>query len=160
MIKIYLNKKENTRGQVLVETIVALGMVVIGLLGLLSLLSNSIGLTRVISDQYTGSYLAGEGIELVKNLADNNVYLGQAFNNGLSGCSNSCRISREDLSVTPGREEISVGDPARSFNRQITFEEVSPDKYLVRSIVEWSSRGGSSYSIEVDDFLYDWRSNR
>lgn len=60
-------------GQVLVETMVALAMVVIGLLGFLSLLSYSIGLNKVVADQYVASYLASEGIEVIKNIEDNNV---------------------------------------------------------------------------------------
>jgi len=69
----YWIKIKNQKGQILVEVMVALAMVVIGLLGLLNLLSSSIGMNKVIADQYIASYLASEGIEIIKNIVDNNV---------------------------------------------------------------------------------------
>lgn len=79
-----LNK--NNAGQVIIETIVALSIVVIGLLAVFALTSSSIGLNRVAADRYVAVNLANEGIELVKNLIDKNItdVANPAWNN-LSG---------------------------------------------------------------------------
>ena len=61
-----------TKGYVLVESVVAMTIVVVGLLGIFSLLSQSLSLNRVVGDRYVGTYLAAEGIEVVKNIIDNN----------------------------------------------------------------------------------------
>jgi hypothetical protein len=60
------------RGQVLVEAIIALGILTIGFLGIFNLLSQSIGASRTVSESYTATYLAGEGVELMKFLWDKN----------------------------------------------------------------------------------------
>src|SRR3989344_7063024 len=79
-------KKFKTKrgGQLLVEAMVALGVITVGLLGMLELLSNSLSLNRVAADQYTGTYIASEGIEIIKNLIDKNVIAGAPWNTGFS----------------------------------------------------------------------------
>ncbi len=69
-------------GQVLVETMVALSMTVIGLIGILMVLNTSIGLNRVITNQYIASYLASEGIELAGYQLDVNVFSSQPYQAG------------------------------------------------------------------------------
>ena|SRR3989344_2408976 len=71
---------KNNSGQSLVEMLVALSIVVLVLLGILTLVNRSLGLSRVTSDNYTAAYLAAEGIELVKNLFDRS-YLYELRNN-------------------------------------------------------------------------------
>lgn len=61
-------------GQTLIEVMVALFVLTVGLLGILTLLSQSIFLSRTVGDQTIATYLASEGIELSKNLIDHNVY--------------------------------------------------------------------------------------
>jgi hypothetical protein len=65
------------RGQTLVEVMLALSLLM-GLLGLLDLLSKSFYIDRVVSDQTKATYLAEEGVELAKNLIDHDAYLGLA----------------------------------------------------------------------------------
>lgn len=60
----------NQKGQSIVEMLVATSAVVVALLGILSLINRSLGLNRVNADSYTATYLAEEGIELVKNFFD------------------------------------------------------------------------------------------
>ena len=82
-------KSGSRTGQILIEAIIALSALTIGFLGILALLSSSLSLNRVISDNYTATYLAAEGIEVVKNAIDRN-YILQAggslvpWNNNLS----------------------------------------------------------------------------
>ncbi len=66
-----------TRGQTIVEMLVATSAVVIALLGILGLINRSLALNRVNADAYTGTYLASEGIELVKNFFDHNFLLAE-----------------------------------------------------------------------------------
>ena len=54
----------------MVEAMVAMSVIVIGLLGVFALSSNSISLNRVAADRYIAVNLANEGIELVKNLIE------------------------------------------------------------------------------------------
>lgn len=77
------NKTRGTRnkkdGFYIVEAMIALGLLTIGFLGMITLLAQSLGLNRVVSDTYTANYLAMEGMELVKNVIDGNIAHGQNF---------------------------------------------------------------------------------
>jgi len=66
------NLNNSSRAQLLIEALVALGILTSSFLGILGLISQSISLNRAIADQYTASYLAAEGIEIVKNVVDQN----------------------------------------------------------------------------------------
>ncbi len=71
-------------GQSLIETVVALSVLVVGLLGIVVLLNNSLGLNRVTADNYTATYLAAEGIEVIKNLIDANIIARCPWNSGFT----------------------------------------------------------------------------
>src|SRR3989338_4130432 len=60
------------RGQLLIESMIAITIVVVGILAVFTLLSESQSLNRVVADRYIGTYLASEGLELIKNLIDKN----------------------------------------------------------------------------------------
>ena len=62
---------KSQKGQILIESVVAMSLIVIGLLGILTLLSNSIAFNRNVANKLTATYLA-EGIEVMKSIADEN----------------------------------------------------------------------------------------
>ncbi len=64
------------RGQSLLEAMVALGMLTVGFLGIVALLSQSFYLNRVTQDETTATYLSAEGIEIAKNIIDHDMYRG------------------------------------------------------------------------------------
>ncbi len=82
------------RGQSLIEAIAALGILTVGMLGVLALLSRSFSLQRETADEAKATYLASEGIEIAKSLVDHNVYMGvaqgQETNGWSGGLSGSC----------------------------------------------------------------------
>ncbi len=84
---------ELRRGQSLIEAIAALGIITVGLMGVLGLLSRSFLLQRETADQAKATYLASEGLEIAKSLIDHNVYTGVAqgqesngWNGAITGC--------------------------------------------------------------------------
>src|SRR3989344_2698906 len=143
----------NLSGQFLVEAIVAISIIVVGLLGILSLLSSALSLNRVVADQYTASYLAAEGIEVVKSIIDRNVIAGNGdgitpWNQGLSGCTSGCEVQykSENLEANQRRtfcfNVISgvysyecAGGQATNFTRTIRVNFVSADEIRVNSEV-------------------------
>src|SRR3989344_3592233 len=66
-----LNPKSRA-GQMMIEALVALSIILVGLLGIFALVSRSISLNAVASSQYVAANLAAEGIEVVKNVIDSN----------------------------------------------------------------------------------------
>src|SRR3989338_4555341 len=75
------------KGVVLVEVIVAISIVLTGIVATYTLATRAIGLNRIVAERHVATYLAAEGIEIVKNFIDSNVLAGQPWNSGLSdGC--------------------------------------------------------------------------
>jgi hypothetical protein len=70
-----MKKFYNKSGQTLVEAMVALFVLTIGFLGVLSLITQSIVLSRTVSQETIATYLAAEGIELAKNIVDHDIYV-------------------------------------------------------------------------------------
>jgi hypothetical protein len=171
MIFINLAKKES--GQILIETMVALTMVTIGLLGMLNLLSSSIGLNKVVSDQYVASYLASEGIEIVKNIIDNNVAVPDSYNIGLSTEGNYLVDYNSDALLTYDDKALwfdgggtmkytynpifNANASLTPFKRVINISYEGEDLMLVKSTVTWTTRGGGNFNVALEDHFYNWR---
>lgn len=165
---------KSNKGQILLEVMIALSMVAIGLLGLLSLLTNSIGINKIISSEYVASYLASEGIEVVKNITDRNLSNGNGFNQGLATCedSNGCRLqfnSPDSYAIVSANDGMPLkfddqtklyrydsGEPT-TFVRTIKVSEgLGGNELIVNSQVTWKARG-SDYEITLEDHFFAWR---
>jgi len=77
------NKVLNNQGQTIIELMMALSVFILGFLGVINLLTNSLGYNRIVTDTNTATYLAGEGIELVRNAIDNNLQKNVLWRNGM-----------------------------------------------------------------------------
>jgi hypothetical protein len=162
--KLPLNKKSG--GQALVETVVALGIILFGVIGVFALVSRSLSLNRVMADRYTAVNLAAEGVEIVKNLIDRNVIQRRPWNEGLSA--GRYEIDFNDSAVqsagdrplllnTDNLYQYDVGQPT-VFQRAIAIEWLSGGEEMrVNSRVKWISRGGGEFSVDLEDHFYNWR---
>jgi hypothetical protein len=72
--KFHFKNMKSKKAQTLVEVMIALFVLVTGILGILSLLAQSIALSRTVNNETVATYLAAEGIEVAKNLIDHDVY--------------------------------------------------------------------------------------
>jgi hypothetical protein len=156
---------------VLLEAIVALGVLTVGFLGVLTLVNRSIGLNRVVADNYTGNYLAAEGIEVVKNILDRNVIIGASWNAGVAaGCYlvtyDSRLLSVPSACGVGGAPQLRfdsvskrfsyAGSVVTNFRRVISVAQVGADELRVNSTVSWQTRGGS-YQVILEDHFLNWR---
>ena len=169
----------NNAGQAMVEAMVALTIIVVGILGIFTLTSRSLSLNRVDADRYVAVNLANEGIELVKNLLDDNITSDAQPWNYLPGFNSdgNYEIDYND----PGLSSIGGVGSARYFyfskdgsgyyrypesgeQANTSFQRVinittngRADHIKAVSTVYWVSRG-SSYSFSVEDHFYDLKS--
>ncbi|PIR88843.1 MAG: hypothetical protein COU09_00240 [Candidatus Harrisonbacteria bacterium CG10_big_fil_rev_8_21_14_0_10_44_23] len=158
-------------GQLLLESLVAITMIIIAITGIFTLLSRSLSLTRVASDQYTGTYLAAEGVELIKNKLDTNVIVDcQPFNAGIS--SGVVELNYDGSPVTEPRDNgytkiyidengfyvhnYSETAKPTKFLRRIEISDQG-DKVEVDSKVKWKGRDGVNYESHISDTFYGWR---
>lgn len=167
------NIKKN--GYLIAEAIIAISVPLMGILSILGFISRSINVNRIISDQFTANYLAMEGIEVVKNIIDANVIAcldgASPWNEGFTSSGsfevdyNSAALESNQnrqlsFDSNSGRYSYDSGEPSR-FTRTIYIDPIGSDEIKVNSIVEWTTRGGGSRSIDLrsidlEDHFFNW----
>ncbi|MBU6141945.1 hypothetical protein KGO95_02380 [Patescibacteria group bacterium] len=154
------------KGQMMVEATIAITIAIIGLLGIFSLTSSSLGETQIVTSQYVGSNLASEGIEIVKNMIDKNVLQNQPWNIGITAGDYEGDYSATALSPFTGSPllfdpvtgfyQYTTGNTT-SYIRKITIDTISADEIKVTSYVSWTTRGGGAFNVDAEDYFYNWR---
>src|ERR1051325_3403499 len=61
---------QNEDGSLIIESLIALSIALIGLVGVLAFLSQSIKVNTQVEQRFVATYLAAEGLEIVKSLID------------------------------------------------------------------------------------------
>ena len=148
---------------------VAMGILTVAVFAIFSMLTRSTSLNRVISQQYVATYLAGEGLEIVKNITDSNrLICGNQWNtnatdgtyevtyldNGLSrsGTNQKLRIDPDTGFYQYQKGEVSP------FTRTVTVETITADTEIrVTSVVKWRGRGGVESEVRLEDHFFKWR---
>lgn len=64
---------KNRNGNILLESIVSISLVLLGLIGAFTLVSSSLRENKNVSQKTTATYLAAEGIEIAKNIIDTDI---------------------------------------------------------------------------------------
>lgn len=173
MAKLEWNKKQD--GQLMIEAMVAVSLMLVGLLGIFGVLSRSLGLSRVAADQFVAVNLASEGIEIAKNLLDSNLKQDNPWNEGFVNEKNvpvgylssvlgggDCKDTKLYLHPDTGFYTCeTVSGASSKFSRalDITADE-DGERVNIISTVTWKARGGSTSSVTVEDHFYNWRDLR
>ncbi len=170
------------KGQAIVEALVAISIAVVGLLGIFELLSRSLSLNKLVGDRYVASNLATEGVEVVKNLIDNNTLQNLPWNSGINDgiyeiAYNDSRLNRQ-ISADPSncnssyiRQNSSAitfertsglygyGFPeTTNYKRAVCIETLSSSNEIkVISLTAWTTRGGATFDINLEDHFFNWR---
>ncbi|MEK7630246.1 MAG: hypothetical protein AAB432_02615 [Patescibacteria group bacterium] len=169
-------KKKFRTGQVMIETLVTISVVMIGLLGVLVLVSRSIAFNYDASEQFVATYLASEGIEVVKGVIDENYAANVTWDEGISNGQYQVNYKDDSLgssisgfenaqplnfdSVTGIYDYIS-GAPT-PFKRLVGISKIDnggigvSNEIIVVSTVEWLSRGATK-KVTLEDHFFDWR---
>ena len=159
------------RGQILVESILALGVLTMGFLGAFTLLSRSFILNRAVADEYVATYLAAEGVEVVKNIIDHNQILrvtsepARAWDAGISDGAYEIQYDSTTLAVNqnrtlkfdPSTKLYSYSGPNNTTFRRTLNITKATDEIIVKSQVDWTGHGGSSRQTILEDHFYRWR---
>ena len=160
----------------MIESMVAASLVVVGLLGLFNLIYNSTVRDSLVIHQLQATYLAAEGIEVVKNISDADVANGNPWDSGFANTCyyisyNSNLSSLSDTSptlsfgISPSGEGVFVPSDDSSlsglspsgtlFTRSVCVN-VSGDAMAVNSTVNWSEHGANQ-TTTLSDIFYNWR---
>ncbi len=176
----HLNVKSAEAGFTLIEMMIAIFVMVVGIMGVMSLLQRVIFSSSVSSSRLTAAYLAQEGVEIVRNVRDTNWLeartAANSWDEGLTVCGGAGFIA--DYSHSYGPNQIDPSFPCYSgqylnidtngfygyssgaqtkFQRKILITQGgSPDVQNVLIEINWTDKGASS-SLSVQEDLYNWR---
>ncbi len=173
------NNFSKQEGFTLVELLVALAIISTSMVAIFSLIIQNIQVQKINKDFLTASMLAQEGLELVRNIRDENWLEEQGtWNDILDLTDDTFTIdytwsidyapdiisnSGARLKINSGFYEHTTGNDS-DFYRLITVNPSNSDDdgdgvddYIeVKSEVRWLVKGHPHYYI-ADTLLYDWR---
>lgn len=158
------------KGFTLLETIISVSILAAMVVGSLALISKSTQSVYLSQNKLIASYLAQEGIEIVRNVRDGNWKNGNDWDEDLLDCVN-CEM---DYTMNVLADEtMEGGDPYLKlennfynyssgvdkntiFKRHISVSSVSGEQKQVISEIVWQYRG-VDYDLAVTAFLYIWQ---
>ena len=174
--------KNKTQGFTLVETLIAISIFSMSLLGLMVVLASSITNTTYAKEKIIGTYLAQEGIEYVRNIRDTDVLYDatsaqhgwDTFRTGMTPCAvgNECGFNNKiiprsvflctsesshcKLYLSNGNynDSASVGVDS-GFVRRIWITTTSTDQVRIFSSVSWN-QGSGVVNVTFAEDLFNW----
>jgi len=160
---------KNGAGFTLLEAIFAISILVLTVTGSLALISRLLSFSPQVQSKLIASYLAQEGIEVVRNIRDNN-WLNPAnpsWNDGLGNGDYEADYTNTTLSSwgdrflnidSAGFYSYSTTPPftQTKFKRKITLTQILPDEVGVLVEVSWQEKG-QTQSVKVMENLYNWK---
>lgn len=157
-------------GFTLFETIVATGLILVGLVGALALITTSLFYVSNIQDRLIAANLAAEGIEMVRNIRDNNWLRGDSWNSGLANGDYQVAYNSMALSAYSGQPflfdsttnlyDYDISGTITPYVRKISITNMpnmqEANEIKVVSEVTWQRRG-VAYSSSAEDHLFNWK---
>jgi len=155
---------ENNRGFTLLETIVAVGLIVVGLVSALASITTSLFYVSNIQDHLVAANLMAEGIEVTRNIRDNNWLQNKTWNNGLADGDYQVAYDSMSLSLYSGSSLLLdsnglynyTSGAATPYVRKISIANLSNYEIRIISMVTWQ-RKGITYSSSAEDHLFNWK---
>ena len=161
----------------MVEALIALSILTIGILSSFILVSKALYNVTIIKDRLTASFLAQEGIELVRQIRDTNMLKRLdnetvRWDEGLKEGKyiiDSGVLNGEPIKLIPVTSEeapnlkydnisriynYDTGEET-SFNRVIQITKISKDELRIECLLKWKSKG-VDFNLTVEDHLFDW----
>lgn len=179
MIFLPRKTKEYEKGFTIAEVLISITVLSFGIILIYSAFTSIVNTTYTISARSGAIYLAQEGIEIIRNIRDNN-FLKRADNPNFSWsaglmngpCATGCMADYKTnhysqllgntdtfLSLnSDGFYSYDYGGLPTIFKRKILINplEGTSDALKVQSMVTWDYNN-QSYSFEASEYLYNWK---
>lgn len=163
------------RGFTLIEVILAISVLTLAVGGIFTLIQQTLVVASISNSKLTAAYLAQEGMEIVRNIRDNNWLYQKRVNPtiswkaGLTTGEYEASYDSQTLNFYTDRNLYINGDNGfytyidspdsndiqTKFKRKITITEIGENTIDVSVNVAWQNRG-KDYNIEVRENLYNW----
>ena len=184
-MKKFLVKNKKNKAFTLIETLVAVSILSLSILGLLSGLAGGITNISYIKQKIVATYLAQEGVESIRNMRDNYILSGGSassnwanFKAKLAPCNsnNQCGLDNSVASssnnfifscnagggnacktyvTTGGNYNVNAVGVDSGLSRKLYAETPNSDEVRVYSTVEWM-QGSGGKSVTFSEDLFNW----
>lgn len=157
--KLFFGKK-TVRGFSFGEVILSVFVVSVGLVAILNLFVQNYSEAVLDRDRIVAAQLAQEGVELVRNVRDNNFFSGNGFQAGGFSSDRHCRISYSEASITCYANTV---DPERKFSLLVSgmyyvhMDMDTAQKFSRYININYRSSGPGSPYADVVSVVY-WNS--
>ena len=152
-----------TKGFTLIEVLVAISIITVGIVGIYAIIPRIVTITSDNIDKFIASQLAKEGVEIIRNIRDENQLKALVFSSGLINCSEGCEIDYYDSLLTSynarflkidtdGFYNYQSGEDTK-FKRKITIVQGANVLDINVEII----RAEEDSFFQVKEKLYDWR---
>lgn len=157
--------RDNQKGFTLVESMIAVGIIVTSLVSILVLINRSLGFSSLAFNKLVAGNLAQEGIEIVRNIRDTNWLNQKAWDNGLDDGVYQADYSSKSLAIYTDQpllfeENTGVFNYAlgteTTYKRKIELKHISTNELRVQVTISWVGRGGGTFDTVVEDHLFNW----
>lgn len=162
--KSYFNKKNNS-GFTIIEAMIAIGLILVGIMGTITLINRSLGFTSNVFNKLTASYLGQEGVEIIRNLRDTNWLNQQDWAAGLADGDYQADYSTKTLQIfadlpllydeTTGLYGYGAGTET-IYTRKIQIKHFGENEIRVQVTVSWIGKGGAIFNTVIEDHLFNW----
>jgi prepilin-type N-terminal cleavage/methylation domain-containing protein len=163
-----------TRGFTLVETLVAISILVAAVTGAFSAARIGINLSTYTKNQVIAFYLAQEGVEYIRNIRDNNGLASQSWLTGLNNCiaPNTCMIDAPQgtisqctvLGICPLLKQDTNGFYTYTsgtdtiYRRSIQITPISATEASITVSISWQ-KGLVLRTFRVRENILNWQSS-
>ncbi|MFH1890919.1 MAG: prepilin-type N-terminal cleavage/methylation domain-containing protein [Candidatus Kuenenbacteria bacterium] len=167
-----MRNKPNQKGMTLVETTIALGILMIGIMASITLMLSTFNFAQKNEQEIIVVNLAREGIEIVRALRNNqsaNLFDGtydgrnyivdvdENFNldNEMIGIDNINECNACLLKLINGQYSHGAGGQNTNIKRMISIKNVSSNEKKILSEVSWMYKG-TTYDFILESNLTNW----
>ena len=166
------DKLPTNKGFTLIETFVAITILLIAMTGPLYLVTKGLATSKMAKGQITSMYLAQEAIEYIRNIRDGNILNGVGWLSSLNDCiGQKCKIdspARQISSCSSGTcvnlkynstshlYGYTSGENSR-FKREIEITEISSNKEFEIIVNMFWSDGPNTRQFTVKERLMNWQ---
>ena len=165
------NKNKFLTGFTLIETFVAVTILLLAMTGPMVLVTKGVTVAKSVKGQITAIYLAQEAVEYIRNTRDTNILTGNAWLDGLGNCMDGkCKIDSPAQTVAACDGDCPVlkynnatklygyaSGTNSIFRRETQISEIVPNREIKIVVDMFWTLGPHNKQFTVTEHLLKWQ---